>query len=243
MLYTVTNSGLAGTNGRPTQIGANGISALYGVQHVFTLANFTTETTPAYSDPENDPLSYVKILSLPSTGLLELNSVAILINDNISSGDISSGNVTYTPSASGLFKFTFDIADTGSSSLSGLDTGVISMNVADEVNQPPSSVGDGSIVADWATTIVFTRASFTTSTIPAYADPEGDAAGQLKVLSLPANGTLRHNGNIVTVNQVIPFTEIDAGYFIYLPNTTITILQQLEFNFSIADAGSGTFVE
>jgi hypothetical protein len=117
------------------------------------------------------------------------------------------------------------------------------MNVADEVNQPPSSVGDGSIVADWATTIVFTRASFTTSTIPAYADPEGDAAGQLKVLSLPANGTLRHSGNIVTVNQVILFTEIDAGYFVYLPNTLITNLQQLEFNFSIADVGSGTFVE
>tara|TARA_R110002051_G_C8661447_1_gene489076 strand:- start:35 stop:760 length:726 start_codon:yes stop_codon:yes gene_type:complete len=241
MLITITNSGLP--NGRPTQIGVNAIDTLYGVQHVFTIANFTTETTPVYSDPENDALSYVKILSLPSTGVIELNSVPILINDNLSSGDLSLGNVTYTPSESGYFQFTFDIADTGSNSLSGLDTGLISMNVASEVNQAPDAVGDGAIITEYASTITFTAANFTTETTPAYNDPEGDAPYELKILTLPADGTLKFNGNNVSANQVVTFDQIEAGYFQYVPNSLITDLQQLSFNFSIADAGSRIFVE
>ena len=241
MLITITNGGLP--NGRPTKIGVNAIDVLYGVQHVFTIANFTTETSPPYSDPENDPLSYIKILSLPSTGVIELNSSPVSINDNISSGDLSSGNLIYIPSSSGYFQFLFDVADTGSNSLSGLDTGLISMNVADEINLPPTAVGNGAISIDYSVTIFFTRANFTTNTTPSYSDPENDSAESLKILSLPSAGTLRHNGSVVTINQVIPFTEIDAGYFIYLPNITITDSQQLDFDFSIADSGSGIFVE
>ena len=81
MLYTITNSGLQ--NGRPTQIGANTISLAYGATHVFTLANFTTETTPAYSDPEDDALSLIKILTLPSVGTLKLNGIDVIVGQQI----------------------------------------------------------------------------------------------------------------------------------------------------------------
>ena len=61
-------------------------------------------------------------------------------------------------------------------------------------NLPPSEVGDGSTSTTYSTAVVFTRAMFTTSTVPPYADPEGDAALNLKVTSLPIAGILKLNG-------------------------------------------------
>ena len=68
-----------------------------------------------------------------------------------------------------------------------------SVTINEQINQPPSQVGDGARTTDHATTVTFTVADFTTNTTPAYSDPEGDAAAQLRVLSLPANGTLLLN--------------------------------------------------
>ena len=92
MLYTITNSG--STNSRPTQIGANTVATTYGTSYVFTLADFTTETTPAYSDPEGDALSYIKVLTLPSQGELHVDDVAISAGALITVGTISTGNLS-----------------------------------------------------------------------------------------------------------------------------------------------------
>ena len=45
----------------------------------FTLADFTTLTSPPYADPEGDPLEAIKINVLPITGTLLLSSVPILV--------------------------------------------------------------------------------------------------------------------------------------------------------------------
>jgi hypothetical protein len=109
-------------------------------------------------------------------------------------------------------------------------------------NLPPSQVGNGSATTDYGTTYTFTVANFTTETTPVYADPEGDNAANLKILSLPANGELFYNSNPVTVNQVIPFSGIATGLFTYVPDDSITTLYNDTFNFEIADSGSGIFV-
>tara|TARA_R110000796_G_scaffold181330_1_gene297943 strand:- start:90568 stop:91293 length:726 start_codon:yes stop_codon:yes gene_type:complete len=238
MLYTVTNSGLQ--NGRPTAIGANTISIAFAATHVFTLANFTTETTPAYSDPEDDALSYIKILSLPATGTLKIDGVDAILGDQVSSGQISTGNLTYVSAGAGDFTFEFDAADVGSNSLSGLSTGIITMSVATAINLPPSAVGDNTLAAAYGDSITFTVANFTSETTPSYADPEGDAASLVKILTLPADGTLVFNGIDVIVNQEMTVSEIASGYLVYNPDLAITILQSLTFDFSVADAGSGT---
>jgi len=239
MLYTITNSGVQ--NGRPTQIGANTISVAFAATHVFTLANFTTETSPVYSDPEDDALSYIKILSLPSTGTLKLNGVDVVLGSQVASGQISTGNFTYISSGDGDYTFSFDAADSGSNSLSGLSTGVITMNVATAVNLPPSAVGDNTIASSYGETIIFTSANFTTETSPVYSDPEGDAASMLKILTLPATGSLMFNGSNVIANQEITFAEIDSGYLIYNPDLLVTSVQSLTFTFAIADQGSGIY--
>lgn len=116
------------------------------------------------------------------------------------------------------------------------------ININAFVNQPPSTVGDGSQTIDYGDTIVFTRAMLTSMLAPAYSDPEGDPAGQLKIIGLPSVGTLQYNGVDVIVNQIINFTDIDSGLFTYNPDLTETNAVSPVFQFEIADTGSGTFV-
>jgi hypothetical protein len=241
MLYTITNSGLQ--NGRPTQIGANTLSILFGATHIFTLANFTTETTPAYQDPEGDALSTIKILSLPSTGTLKLNGVDVVLNQLITAGQLTTGNLTYVSNGDGNFLFQFDASDVGSNSMSGLSTGWITMNVAQVINLPPDVVGNIGFVFDYGVSKTFTVADFTSSTIPAYNDPEGDAPSKVKILTLPANGTLEFNGNPVIINQEMTVSEIASGYLVFVPDLGVETAQTLTFNFSVADIGSGQFTE
>lgn len=109
------------------------------------------------------------------------------------------------------------------------------------INLPPSEVGDNSLSTAHATTITFTADDFTTNTTPPYADPEGDAAANLRVLTLPANGDLELGGVAVTLNQIIPFTSIVAGQLTYVPDAALTTLRTVNFTFEIADAGSGQY--
>lgn len=118
---------------------------------------------------------------------------------------------------------------------------VITVNA--RVNLPPSQVGDNTLITSHATQVVFTRDDFTTNTTPAYSDPEGDPAENLRVLNLPANGTLNLNAVAVTVNQVISFTDIDSGLFTYDPDPNITTLRDVEFDSEIADSGSGQYTQ
>jgi hypothetical protein len=110
------------------------------------------------------------------------------------------------------------------------------------VNQPPSQVGNGSASTEYGNTYTFTVADFTTLTSPVYADPEGDTAANLRVLSLPATGELQYNSVAVTINQVISFTDIGNNLFTYVPDNSTTSSYIDTFNFEIADSGSGQFV-
>lgn len=109
------------------------------------------------------------------------------------------------------------------------------------INQPPTQVGDGSTSTSYGVTYTFTRADFTTLTTPAYSDPEGDAAGNLRVLTLPSTGSLEYNSTPVTINQVISFSDIDSGLFTYIPDNATTSTYDDTFTFEIADVGSGTY--
>jgi hypothetical protein len=100
-------------------IGDGSTTDEYGVTITFTRAMFTTNTTPAYSDPEGDAAETLKITSLPSNGEIQLNGTAISVNDEFDfTDDIDSGNLTYVPdnaiTDAQALDFTFEIADAGS---------------------------------------------------------------------------------------------------------------------------------
>jgi hypothetical protein len=243
MIISITTKALA--NSRPNAIGSNTIGTDYGVTHTFTLANFTSETSPQYSDPENDLMSYVYVITLPSSGTLISNNVPVSIGDKILSGTISTGNLTFTPDNSQITavstSFEFDLADEGSSDISGLGPGVMSVNVSKKTNEAPSSVGDNTLSLNYGVITVFTKDNFTIETTPVYVDPEGDEPYSLKILSTPLSGGLYLNNNLVTLNQEVLFTEIDAGYFAYVPDLSLITAQSYSFTFSISDVGSKTF--
>lgn len=232
----------AASNGSPTQVGTRTITKLNRTNHVFSSNDFT-DTTPPYVDPEGDALFSVKILTLPATGTLELDGVAVTANDEITRPDLDSGLLVFIPAsqdAEFTTSFTFDVADQGSQSFSGL-TGTVNITVQQYVNLPPSAVGDNTISnIVYNSEVVFTTANFTTGTTPAYADPEGDSADKLKVLTLPTQGQLRLSGSPVVVNQIIDFTDINAGNFTFKASGLNTGYS-VNFQFAIADAGSNQF--
>lgn len=241
----ITNSTGAFVNGRPTVIGAKVVALLHDASHVFTVANVTSETTPAYNDPEGDDLSYLRIKSLPVTGTLKLSGVDVILNQDIPTAQIGAGNLIYDAPIGTETSYSevilFDIADLGSETLSGLSGGQITFNIAAKINLPPDNVGDNTINLLHGDTRVFNTDDFTIDTTPQYSDPEGDVADKLKITSLPSTGNLRYNGVNVIVNQIITFSDIDAELFTYVPNVGITTAQTLTFGIEIADAGSGNF--
>jgi hypothetical protein len=232
------------TNLPPSQLGTLTLNLIHNEVYIFTVANFTTETIPPYSDPEGDAASLVKITGLPSTGVLDLNGVPVILNQEITVANITSNLLDYTADIGTVIahtdSFTFDIADVGSTTFPAL-TGTVSINVAADVNQPPSTVGDGNETIDYGETLIFTRAMFTTGTTPPYADPESDAALNLKITGLPADGTLVINGVDVVINDIISFADIDSGLFTFVPSLVDTDGDLETFTFEIADAGSGIF--
>lgn len=115
-LFTITTNQYV--NQPPSQVGNGTASTNYGEVYTFTVANFTTQTTPVYVDPEGDTAAQLRILSLPATGLLKLNNVNVTINQIIPFTSIGSGLFTYTPdnntTTSYNALFNFEIADSGS---------------------------------------------------------------------------------------------------------------------------------
>ena len=246
MLYTITNGG--SVNSRPTQIGANTVSTTYGTSYVFTLADFTTGTTPVYSDPEGDAMSYIKIITLPSQGEIHVNDVAIVAGTLVTAGVIDTGNLKFVPPATApggfaelLPHFDFDCADAGSNALSGLTAGIMSLSLTSAVNSAPDAVGNNTVAFSYGVAKVFTAADFTTNTTPAYNDPEGDAPYKVKITSLPSSGTLNFNGSPVFANQEILLSSVDAGYLSFSQDLAVKGTQSVTFDFSISDVGSEQF--
>lgn len=109
-------------------------------------------------------------------------------------------------------------------------------------NRPPSEVGDYSTTAGNRAVLTITPQMFTTLTVPAYADPEGDAAQAVRIDSLATNGaTLMLGSNPVTVGQIITMTTI-AGGTLTLVGPNQDAVATSTFNFSVRDVGSMQFV-
>lgn len=233
----------AKVNFPPSRLGTKTISVDHGAFYVLKSVDFTT-TIPTYQHPDNNAPYLLKVKSLPVTGTLEYNNIEVTVGQEISFSAITTGLLIYTADTGTdtayVDSFTFDIADTGSHTFSEL-TGTIKLNVIELINLPPSQVGDNTKLVSYNTTTVFTRADFTTETIPVYIDPEGDAADSLQILVLPTEGDLKYLGSLVTKNQIIPFTGIDAGDFIYVSNGDTTGYDTY-FDFAISDTGSQQFI-
>ncbi len=242
--FTVTST--TKVSGPPTVIGDVKIFINHGATHVFTIANFTTETAPQFVDPDGDAISKFKITSATYVnGAINLAGVPVTIGQEIDHTDITSGLLTFdddsTNAALHQSDIVFTLSDLGSNTFS-TDSGNIRIGVEAETNAAPSEVGDGSETIGFGDSLVFTRAMFTTSTSPVYADPENDAADKLKVTVLPSTGIIKLNGTNIVANQEIDFSDIDLGLLIFTGDINAIAGGTDTFEFQIADVGSGIFV-
>tara|TARA_R110000764_G_scaffold226176_1_gene315902 strand:- start:45 stop:785 length:741 start_codon:yes stop_codon:yes gene_type:complete len=241
--FTVTST--TKVSGPPTVIGDAKIFIDHGATHIFTIANFTTETIPQYVDPDGDAISKFKVTSATYVnGAINLAGVPITIGQEIDHTDITSGLLTFnddgTNAALHTSEIEFTLSDLGSNTFSA-ESGNIRMGVAAETNAAPSQVGDGSETIGFGDSLVFTRAMFTTNTTPAYADLENDAADKLRLTVLPTSGIVKLNGINIVVNQEIDFSDIDLGLLIFTGDINAIAGGTDTFEFEIADAGSGIF--
>jgi hypothetical protein len=117
--------------------------------------------------------------------------------------------------------------------------GTFTINSGSYVNQPPT-VGNKTITVLNRAVTPLTLDMFTTTTTPAYSDPEGDAAKSVRIDSLPVDGILTLNGVAVTAGQVILVADILSNNLVYTsPNQNA--LDNDVFAFSVSDEGSGLF--
>lgn len=104
-------------NQPPSAVGNNSITIGNRVDRVFTLADFTTNTTPPYADPESDGVYQLRIDTLPSLGTLKLSGSACTSSQIINASDIVAGNFVYdapNQDAAAAVSFNFSLSDTGS---------------------------------------------------------------------------------------------------------------------------------
>ena len=240
----LTINASAQANRPPSSTGWLQVNVDYNDTHVFTIANFTSETTPPYVDPEGDNLGGIRITEVPVLGQLLLSGGAVNVNDEIDQSDIAAGNLTYLADGDNAgytdSNARFSVKDLGSDTYTSIPAQAIVFVVKGDINQAPSNVGEGEHDMLVGETVVFTRNMLTTQLIAPYSDPEGDIAENLRVLSVPTYGELKLNGTLVADNQVIPFTDIDAGLLTYtatqFPDGNIE-----GFEFEISDVGSGEY--
>ncbi len=206
-------------NQPPNQSGYLKISLANAASHTFSVANFTTDTVPEYSDPEGDAFNSVKITSLPTVGTLTLSGSAVVLGDEVSASSLNSNLFTYTPlaDANGYSDgdMEFLVSDIGSGTFNSTPH-TVSFNVATSINQAPNQVGDGEQDMTLGDVYTFTRASLTSSLNPPYEDPEGNPAYKLLIDVVPSYGELQLNGVTVVAGQEILFTDIDLGLLTYV---------------------------
>ena len=231
-------------NQPPNQSGWLSLNLDYNETHVFTVANFTTETTPPYQDPEGDPMESIKITSLPIKGVLKIGLLDVLAGDIITFGEITAGDLTYESDALEVQGYSdsrmrFLISDTGSSTFT-TSPQVITIIAGTNENDPPSVIGNGEHEMTLGSSFTFTREALTTNLSPPYEDPEGDIASRLRVNRIPTYGVLLLNGVPVVNDQIISFTDIDNLLLVYQNNGNPGANPE-GFEFEISDVGSEIF--
>ena len=242
-LFSITQTAYG--NLPPSSIGDIDFDVAHGSTKVFTKNDFGRSTLPPYTDPEGDDISKVKIITIPTTGVLALSAVPVIANDEIDVADIDAGNLIYTPDVPTTTLYvdtlTFDVSDVGSNAFSGLTPGITTLNVAALANAGPTTVGDRTENINYGESLIFTTAMFTTLTTPPYADPEGDPAFTLKITGLPLEGVIKFDGINVVVNQEILFSDIVLNKLVYTGILSKFTSTSTSFTFEVADSGSGIF--
>ncbi|MBD2365063.1 tandem-95 repeat protein [Anabaena minutissima FACHB-250] len=187
----------------------------------FTSADFTS----AFSDVDGDSLNQIRINTLPSNGVLQLNGVAVVTGQEIPANELDSLTFTPAPDFNGTVSFNWNASD-GSTYA---NTGALVSIAISPINDAPV-LSNISKSGNEDTVITFTSADFTS----AFSDVDGDSPSQIRINTLPNNGVLQLNGQAVATGQEIPANELDSLTFTPAPNFNGTV----SFNWNASDGST-----
>ena len=167
-----------------------------------------TDFTSKFSDADGNSLTKIKVIDLPANGTLKLNGTAITAGDEILAADLA--KITFTPSTNWNGSTSFN--------WNGNDGTVYAASNA-AVNITITAVNDAPVVSAISksgpedTDITFTAVDFTSK----FSDADGNSLTKIKVVDLPANGTLKLNGTAITAGDEI--LAADLAKITFTPST------------------------
>ena len=192
-------------------ITVNGVNDLPSVRNFFksgpedaTLIFTSSDFTTRFTDPDNDLLTAVKIVSLPADGKLKLNGVNITSGQTIPEASLA--NITFVPDAdwNGTTVFNWNAID---GTVYALTDATVTITISAQPDAPV--ISDINKTGKKNKQIAFSDVDFTSQFI----DPDNDALNKIKVTSLPADGTLKLDGTAILVNQEILFADLSKLSF------------------------------
>ncbi|MCC7037441.1 MAG: cadherin domain-containing protein, partial [Alphaproteobacteria bacterium] len=216
----------------------NTITILEDAPYTFSAANF------GFSDPNDSPsntFAGVRITTLPTTGVLRLNGVAVTAGQTVTATDIGNNLLVFTPAANtygaGNSSFTFQVRDNGGTLNGGVDydqsPNTFTFNVT-SVNDAPAGT-DTTVTTLEDTAYTFTAANFGFSDPNDAASP--NAFANVVMTTLPAVGALTLNGVAVTVGQVVSVANINSGLLRFTPAANGNGATYASFTFQVRDDG------
>jgi hypothetical protein len=209
----------------------NTVTTLEDTAYVFATADF------GFADADGGALTAVKIASLPVSGTLTNNGVAVASGQSVSAADIAAGLLRFTPTAnangSAYASFTFQVQDDGGTANGGVEVDptarTMTVNVA-AVNDAPSGANN-SVLLQQDSVYVFSVADF------GFSDSEGDAFAGVVIAAVPPGGVITDNGAPVGAGQTVSAADIAAGLVRYTPTFGASGSPYASFTFRVQDGG------
>ena len=222
--YTMTVD-VTAVNDAPTSADGE-VTTLEDTDYTFAADDFD------FSDVDTgNALASVTIVTLPALGSLANDGAAVMENQEIAKADIDANRLVFTPAADGqgepYASFTFKVSD-GADESASTYTMTVNVTAANEV--PTAS--DNTVTTTVDTAHTFAAADFN------FADGDtGDALASVRIVTLPALGSLTNDGTAVTENQEIARADIDAGRLVFTPAPNADGDPYARFTFKVSDGG------
>ena len=216
---------------------ANTVLTLEDTAYPFTTADF------GFSDLNDSPansLLAVKITTLPDSGLLADDGIAVTAGQFVSAVDISSGKLKFTPAANSNgtanASFTFQVQDDGGTAAGGIDLDPSPKQMTIDV----SSVNDAPSQTSGTVTMLEDQPYVVKISDFGFADQNDNPANQLLAVKfdiVTAYGTLTDNGVAVTANQYVPAADISQGKLVFSPAANLNGGPYFLAKFQVQDDG------
>ncbi|WP_221176014.1 tandem-95 repeat protein [Brevibacillus fluminis] len=164
-----------------------------------------TDFSGHFSDIDQDSLSKIQIVTLPSNGRLQLGATPVTAGQEIAAADLDT--LVFVPDAnwSGSTIFTWKGHDgTGYS----LNEAVLKLTISD-VNDAPT-VTDSSKNGTEDTALALGSSDFTLQ----YHDVENEPLAKVQIVSLPVHGALKVDGHAINANDELTVADLDKLSFV-----------------------------